>query len=257
MATGLIVAYPSDLPAPQTAPLSPTERRLVSELRGPMQVRGIQRDFHAVQRLSWVLTAEQGRRFDDWWRDTLLRGGLWFSADWPLLSGRVGNVYRFHRAPTWVYLRGGPKGWGMHRVSAEVEVRGRGEPPRNNYITSVTSRVYPVIAEDDVEIGFALDGINYLQLPLDFMDFSFALTGGSLRNPLITYEWPAEEIDVAFSLEGGDLRAILITYEWPPEALDVAFALLDGDLRVVVVSYLNWPPEAVDVTFSLDGGTLS
>lgn len=257
MAAGLIVSYPADLPAPQTAPLSPTERRLLSEIAGPMQARGIQRDYHAVQRATWVLTAEQARRWDDWWRDTLVRGGLWFCADWPLLSGRLDNVYRFHAAPTWRFLRGGPKGWGMHHVASELEVRGRGELPRSGYSTFVTSRVYPVVAEDELAVTHGFTGADYTQMPLDLLDIAFALDGGNIRIPFIDYSIEPESLDMAFALAGGEIREPLIAYDIPPESLDIAFALDAGDLRVVLIDYDEWTPEALDITFALDGGSLS
>lgn len=257
MATGDLIAYPEGLPAPQSAPLLPTERRLVSEIKGPLQVRGIQRDFHAIQRLAWVLTAEQGRRFDDWWRDTLLRGGMWFAADWPLPSGRVGNVYRFHTTPRWEYLRGGPKGWGMHRVSAEVEVRGRGDLPRNRFIVSVTSTPYPVVAEDALDIGFPGADAGFINMPSDHLGLGFSLDGGELRTLYITYATEPDEIDIGFSLDGGSLRTPLITYEGDPELLDITFTLENGSLRVALIRYTNWQPEEIDIGFSLDGGSLS
>lgn len=257
MATAPAIRYPADLPAPQTAPLGVSERRLVSELAGPQQARGIQRDYHAIQRMTWVLTAEQGRRWDDWWRDTLLRGGMWFAADWPLPSGRVGNVYRFHTTPRWEYLRGGPKGWGMHRVSAEVEVRGRGDLPRNRFIVSVTSTPYPVVAEDALDIDFPGAAAGFINMPSDHLGLGFSLDGGELRTLYITYAMEPDEIDIGFSLDGGSLRTPLITYEGEPELLDITFTLENGSLRVALIRYTNWQPEEIDIGFSLDGGSLS
>jgi hypothetical protein len=129
MPTGAPVRYPSGLPGPTAAPLTPTERRLASEVPGMVQYRGIQRDFHARQRVQWMLTADQAETWQTWWREELQRGGLWFAANWPLLQGRVDNVYRFAGPPTWDFIPGGPRGRGMRRVSAALEVRGRGALP--------------------------------------------------------------------------------------------------------------------------------
>lgn len=130
MATGVLVRYPTGLPGPTAAPLTPTERRLASEVPGPVQYRGVQRDFHARQRVQFMLTADQAEAWQTWWRADLMRGGLWFAADWPLLQGRTDNVYRFAAPPTWDFIPGGPQGRGMRRVSALLEVRGRGADPQ-------------------------------------------------------------------------------------------------------------------------------
>lgn len=258
MPTGVPVLYPSGLPGPTAAPLTPTERRLASEVPGMVQYRGIQRDFHARQRVQWMLTADQAERWQNWWRIDLLRGGLWFAANWPLLPGRVNNVYRFAGPPSWDFIPGGPRGRGMRRVSAALEVRGRGELPRE-YLLIVTSRPYPVEAEDSISIGFQLDALRSQTWPDDEMDIGFSLDGGSLRAPLVNYGlWPAEEVDLAFTLDGGSLRSTLIRYQnWPAEEMDLAFTLDGGSLRVALIRYQNWPAEEMNITFSLDGGSLT
>jgi hypothetical protein len=258
MPTGVLIRYPTGLPGPTAAPLTPTERRLASEVPGPVQYRGVQRDFHARQRVQFVLTADQARRWQDWWRVDLLRGGLWFAADWPLLYGKTDNVYRFAGPPSWEFIAGGPRGQGMRRVSAVFEVRGRGELPRE-YMLIVTSRPYPVEAEDALNVSFSLDGLRTQTWPDDEMDIGFSLDGGTLRATLINYGlWPADELDVAFTLDGGNLRSSLVRYQnWPAEELDVAFTLDGGNMRVALIRYQSWPAEEMNITFSLDGGSLT
>lgn len=145
----------------------------------------------------------------------------------------------------------------MYRVFADVEVRGRGELPRNNFIVSVTSRPYPVVAEDELNVSFPMVAGTFIYMPSDHLGMAFSLDGGSLRTPLILYEIPHEDMDLTFDLDGGSLRSPLVKYVCSPELLDIAFALPTGSMRVALVSYKNWPAEELDVGFSLDGGSLT
>lgn len=155
MPTGVLIRYPTGLPGPTAAPLTPTERRLASEVPGPVQYRGVQRDFHARQRVQFVLTADQARRWQDWWRVDLLRGGLWFAADWPLLYGKTDNVYRFAGPPSWEFIAGGPRGQGMRRVSAVFEVRGRGELPREFLLSAAFDMAQPINGGAKMQMSFS------------------------------------------------------------------------------------------------------
>lgn len=123
-------AYPALLPCPTVAVVRPAERRLPSDLAGPKQFRGLQRDYLADERVEWTLTQEQAAAFDSWWRDDLVQGGKWFLSDWPSPQG-AGLVRRFGSAPKWVYIHGGTNRR-MWRVSAECEVRGRGVAPQTS-----------------------------------------------------------------------------------------------------------------------------
>ena len=67
------LTYPSTLPGPSVSAVTPAERRLLSDVR-PQQVRGLQRDYLATQRVEWdILTAAEAAEFDAWWNDTLIQ----------------------------------------------------------------------------------------------------------------------------------------------------------------------------------------
>ena len=120
------IIYPSTLPGPSVSAVTPTERRLLSDLTGaPQQARGLQRDYLATQHVEWaVLSASEAAMFYEWWKNTLTYGGAWFASTWPAPQGWVSIARRFIGAPAWTNLPGG-----FWRVSAEVQVRGRGELP--------------------------------------------------------------------------------------------------------------------------------
>lgn len=96
-----------------------------SDIPGPKQFRGLQRDYLATEKITWPpFTQSQSETFKAWWRDTLLRGGAWFTASWPSPQG--GTLHRrFLAPPQWQYIHAGTDKR-MWRVSAECEVRGRG-----------------------------------------------------------------------------------------------------------------------------------
>lgn len=121
MTTALI--YPATLPNLITAPVTPAERRLLSDvIGGPQQARGVQRDYLATRQVEWgPFTRAQAEEFERWWRETLVYGGAWFSATWVSPQGRVPLVYQFAAPPKWIYVADG-----IWRVSAPLHVRGRG-----------------------------------------------------------------------------------------------------------------------------------
>lgn len=254
----LPVVYPPELPGPTSAPLTPTERRLRSEIPGPMQLRGVQRDFHGVQRLQFVFTADQARKFREWWEIDLYRGGMWFSADWPLPWARKGNVYRFRSAPSWEFIPGGPRGRGVRRLSIEVEVRGRGVPPLDYSLLIVTSQPYPLLLNDAVDISSTgLGGsLPEVVFPTDQVDMDVAFIGGELRTPLHTLSIAVDDLDLDVAMLGGELRQPLVSLGAPVESLDLGAQMLSGSLRVALVQYVNYPAESIDLGTTFLGGSL-
>ena len=120
------IVYPVGLPGPQQSAVFPGERRLLSDVTGgPQQARGVQRDYLATQRLEWFFSVAEALAFDQWWKGTLAQGGAWFASTWPAPQGWVSLIRRFIGAPTWTHVPGG-----FWRVSAQVQMRGRGLPPQ-------------------------------------------------------------------------------------------------------------------------------
>jgi len=117
------IVYPSALPGPQTAPVQWAERRMLSALPGPRDARAMERDQRGTQDLSFIFTAAEAAAFAAWYDADLIQGGAWFAANWPAPNGTV-RVRRFAAPPQWQFVPGG-----LWRVSAQCEVRGRGEPP--------------------------------------------------------------------------------------------------------------------------------
>lgn len=121
------ITYPATLPAPSVADVTAHERRLVAPLDGARVTRPAQLDRLALQELTFeFLGSANGADFYAWWRDTLVFGGAWFAATWPLPQGWVSGVRRFASVPQWRYSAG--QGW---RVTAQCEVRGAGLAPQS------------------------------------------------------------------------------------------------------------------------------
>jgi hypothetical protein len=128
--------FPASLQVPQTLTLVSGERRLMSDRM--TQVRGIQRDRTWTEQVTFrPFNAAQAAVFDAWWRDDLIEGGAWFSAQWPhptqggtfAIGHGFGEDYlttvrRFIGPPQWSFL-----GKDLWRVTATFEVRGTSEAP--------------------------------------------------------------------------------------------------------------------------------
>ena len=132
--------YPATLPGPSVSAVAPAERRLLSDLTGgPQQARGLQRDYLATQHVEWaVLSVSEAAAFDDWWKNTLTYGGAWFASTWPAPQGWISIGRRFIGAPQWTHLPGG-----FWKVSAQVQVRGRGAMPTRQSIGTVNGTAAP------------------------------------------------------------------------------------------------------------------
>lgn len=113
--------YPPSLPCPKAAPFVPADRVRRSDLPGLMQFSGNGRDFRGSQEVTFTLSALEAETFHEWWRDTLSRGGYWFSTtNWPLPPGwSTVAVRRFTNTPKWSAI-----GKGYWSVTAQTEVRG-------------------------------------------------------------------------------------------------------------------------------------
>lgn len=119
------VVYPPSLPCPQTSTVTPGERRALSDADRPREARNIQRDRLEFERITFPpMSLTDCETLMVFWRDTLKRGGAWFSADWPLPRGmHVQAVRKFREQPKWQFVPGG-----FWQLSALCEVRGRGKP---------------------------------------------------------------------------------------------------------------------------------
>lgn len=122
------IIYPSSLPTPQASTVTPAERRALSDPKRPREARALERDRRDFERVTWpAMSSAQVAAFDAWWRTTLVYGGAWFSARWPLPQGFVSAVRKFVEQPKWAYV-----GRGFWRTSALMEVRGQGTPLVND-----------------------------------------------------------------------------------------------------------------------------
>lgn len=136
------IVYPTSLPGPSVAPIQSAERRNVSPLDGPRATAVGQRDRLATQQVAFVFTFAEAAVFRAWWKDTLVYGGAWFAATWPLPQGLIVGVRKFLGTPKWSeYLPN--VGW---RVMAVCEVRARGELP-------VAQETYTVDLDATVNVG--------------------------------------------------------------------------------------------------------
>jgi hypothetical protein len=127
MPLGTDIVYPATLPTPQAASIQSVERRVLSS-EGFFESRAGQTDRLSIEEITFPpLTPAEALIFDDWWRDDLLGGGIWFAAAWPRPEGQTSVARRFLRPPAWDYI-GAPDS-GYWRVTATFEVRGTGELP--------------------------------------------------------------------------------------------------------------------------------
>ena len=117
------IDYPAGLPIPQTSVITPLERRAMSDPEMPREARAQSRDRLQFERATWVLTDLQVELFRSWWETDLRNGGAWFNAVFPVPEGLVEKQHCFRTQPSFGFIPGG-----FWKVSAILEVRGRGRP---------------------------------------------------------------------------------------------------------------------------------
>jgi len=118
------ITTPDLLPCPSALSLSAYDMRLSSDPagRGPVELRAIEQDERQTQQLQFVCSPAQTQVFRQFWTETLVFGGAWFSApaSWPAIEGLgVVKVRRFTSAPQFASL-----GNGFTRITIDCEARG-------------------------------------------------------------------------------------------------------------------------------------
>jgi hypothetical protein len=127
---------------------------------------------------------------------------------------------------------------------------------------ALTSRPYPVEAEDGLGLSFAVqDSLDWTP-PDEALDMAFGVTGGDLEADVIEYPDAEDEaLDLGpFAVVDGDLDETLLVYsDAEPEALDLGpFAVEDGVLDDALIVYDDAEDEALDLgPFAVTGGTLA
>lgn len=123
--TQVPVVYPASLPCPQTMVTAPAERRALATSSAPRDARALQRDRLSLEQVTFPPMLEADFvEFRRWWRDDLVLGGRWFSANWPTMRGSIAAIRRFRGAPRWSFIPGG-----FWQISAQLEVRGESLAP--------------------------------------------------------------------------------------------------------------------------------
>ena len=251
-----LIEYPETLPAPLSGKISPTERRAISEVPGRPNYRVLQRDYHGTKDISFIYTPDEAAKFRFWWAKWLARGAGWFVADWPLLPQRKDNVFRFTKPPQWTLEGGGINGQGYWRVSATVEIRGRGMLP-DMFIDSRTSRPYPIEELDLMEAAVTEARGPAEVAYRDLMDAAFTDLGLSGSTIVYrTYDMGVDDMTATFTdLNLTGTYVIYTSYSMGIDTMDAAFTDVAITMTKVLITYENYEPELLTATF--DSLTLS
>lgn len=257
--TSAVVEYPESLPAPMGGKITPAERRLISSVAGRPNYRSAQRDYLGTREVSFIYTPAQAAIFREWWAKWLSRGAGWFVADWPLLPQRIGNVFRFTKPPTWALEGGTINGQGYWRVSATVEIRGRGMLPELP-VYYVSSKLYPVLEIEYIDLGTG----KIWPEPSYYWSESVGLgaaviAGSSVQTIYTTYSnYAPEGVDLSARVSAGSgTLTIYTTYSnYAPEGVDLSAKVISGSsVSVPSIKYNNYEPEGVDLSATVTAAT--
>lgn len=251
---GLPVIYPDTLPHPEVGQFTPRERRAINR----EFMRPISRDRAGTRSVAFTFTPVQAREFREWYQEWVTMGGGMFAAPWPMPWGRGPHVFRFVEPPTWQLIGGGIDGQGYWRVTADVELRGRGELPELEVFT-VTSKPYPVDLSDEIAGEFGILGGRYDPQFQDEINGSFVFGGVEMKAVMVYAEYAEfgpDELDGHFGLGGVELKRIVVAQDGQTDELDGRFEIGDIELKQVLIQYTNWTPDEIDGQFGFIGITL-
>lgn len=251
---GLPVVYPDTLPHPEVGQFTPRERRAINR----EFMRPISRDRAGARSVAFTFTPAQAREFREWYQEWVTMGGGMFAASWPMPWGRGPHVFRFVEPPTWQLIGGGIDGQGYWRVTADVELRGRGEVPELEVFT-VTSKPYPYFFTDAIRGAPSFKKLRFEPDFLDALDGRSAILSGDLRSIYQAYDgWEPEAIKGEYALGDGALNSIYRVYDgWEPDKIEGVYAISEGTLHSILVPYTRWTPEPLQGEYAIFGGTLT
>lgn len=126
-------------------------------------------------------------------------------------------------------------------------------------ITYVTSCPYPALDIPGLNESVSLrsSGFDVSPRPIDTMDESVVIQGGSLNDSLVVVNSAPDQMDDAVAITGGSIKSVMIDYPGDPEAMDDAVSVLSGSLKNNLAVYNNHPPEALNEGASVTGGSLT
>ena len=241
---GLPVIYPDTLPHPQVGQFTPRERRAINR----EVMRPISRDRAGVRSVAFIFTPDQASEFRRWYEEWLSMGGGFFAAPWPMPWGRGPHVFRFVEPPSWQLVGGALNGQGYWRVTADVELRGRGEMPELEVLV-ITSKLYPIetmgVAQASQPVFFE---VHHPLLSDSASASTPTFIAGTLREPLVETTAPPDEAEASAPVFiAGTLKAPLVETDAPPdEAEATPPTFITGELKDILITYTNWPLIAED-----------
>jgi hypothetical protein len=254
---GIQIIYPDTLPHPEVGQFTPRERRAINR----EFMRPISRDRAGTRSVAFTFTPAQAREFREWYQEWVTMGGGMFAAPWPMPWGRGPHVFRFVEPPSWQLVGGGLNGQGYWRVTADVELRGRGEMPTLEVFT-VTSKPYPIEAFDALapKLPIILDGLTF-GVPIEELKAHHpSINSGILRDIYRSYEMQREELEAEHpKILSGELKTPLVSYAMERENVTADHPIIDeGELRTLLIRYQNWPEELLQPSHPIiESGTLT
>jgi hypothetical protein len=115
--------YPATLPGPEQARHIPNPGRVHrSSPPGPYNYAIKERDYSGTMELEFFYDATMSAVFFDFWKNSLIEGGMSFNCNWPALK-QGGLVVQFITEPTFKHVYNG-----AYRISVVAQVRGATQP---------------------------------------------------------------------------------------------------------------------------------
>lgn len=271
------VYYPDALPCPQVeTDLVPRERRYISDITDVRNMRMFQQEFQATRnKISFVFTEEEAREFREWYENTLIYGGAWFYADWPILHKDKKISYRFVGQPKYQWLYGAnpgamgrsragntvgvaPDAVTMYKVTATVELyEGR---KVGKYLNVFTSKIYPYYFNDRVTASNAKirpmpsysnnDHIGASQIVID------AATEFRYIYGVYTFEDDATVTTVIID-NATEIRWIYSNYDFTDNIFASNITIENCELTARLVAYPRMTDDVTVSSISIETGEIS
>jgi hypothetical protein len=121
---------------------------------------------------------------------------------------------------------------------------------------TLTTTLYPLQAQDAIELSVTLASGGLWPIPVDNMDLGVEFLSGNLEEILLETPVYPDNMDLGAEFVSGELVTILLTIGPYPDDMNLGVSFVDGLLEAKLVSVFA-PDEALELSVTLASGSMT
>ena len=124
----------------------------------------------------------------------------------------------------------------------------------------LTSKLYPVLAEDRAGISAAIVGGQLKDSATSMADtvgLSYGVVSAELRTLLKATTTPADTVSLSYGVVSAELRTLLKATSMPTDTVGLSYGVVSAELKNALKRYEQWPKETAAISASIVSGSLT